>query len=333
MSHFEELLWISMLLCFSRLCFSLTLLFWFIFLCVTKHFNCTTEFQLRVVHLHVNKLPLFVSCIPIHSLPLPVELRLSGFQWFGGHFIEQIWPLKGGKEKQHWKSKTCTNLQLFYRHIWFSWQRIQWSRWQTAHIDSTCDVSRRTWSPWKSHMGIFLSVCLQGFCLAMWPVLIRNQTGKTSRSEPEKENSLPHMKEQREMHACGRARRRYLHWVWEKWDAYLKPNDLHTDAQRTERQQETTCAAMTLKARFTQEPVTQVTNAYSVTLVCIAVWSLAGFRPDLARLWRRSDSLSTGSLAPCDLAQTLHTVQEAGWKTGCRLAAQHSVCNCRAFHF
>lgn len=108
------------------------------------------------------------------------------------------------------------------------------------------------------------------------------------------------MKEQREMHACGRAQRRYLHWVWEKWDAYLIPNDLHTDAQDTERQQETSCAAMTLKARFTQEQVTLVTNAYSLTLVCIAVWSLAGFQPDLARLWCRSDSLSTGSLAPCD---------------------------------
>lgn len=65
--------------------------FWFIFLCVTKHFNPTTEFQLRVVHLHVNKLPLFVSCIQIRSLRLPAELRLSGFQWFGWHFIEWIW--------------------------------------------------------------------------------------------------------------------------------------------------------------------------------------------------------------------------------------------------
>lgn len=51
---------------------------------------------------HVNNLPSFVSCIQIHSLPLPMELRLSGFQWFGWHFIEWIWPLKGGKEKQHW---------------------------------------------------------------------------------------------------------------------------------------------------------------------------------------------------------------------------------------
>lgn len=32
----------------------------FIIVCATKGLNGATEFQLRVVHLHVNKLPLFV---------------------------------------------------------------------------------------------------------------------------------------------------------------------------------------------------------------------------------------------------------------------------------
>lgn len=64
--------------------------FWFIFLCVTKLFKRTTEFQLRVVHLHVNELPLLVSCIQIHSLPLPVELRLLWLLVVWVTFIEWI---------------------------------------------------------------------------------------------------------------------------------------------------------------------------------------------------------------------------------------------------
>lgn len=129
-AHFEELIWISTLLCFYRLRFSLSLLVHFSVCDKTLQPHYRISIKSRALACKQCCLCLFPASKSAHFLS-PRSRDFPAFSGLvdisqNGFDLTSAGRKKKKETKQHWKRNTCTNLQPFYRRVCLSWQRTQW---------------------------------------------------------------------------------------------------------------------------------------------------------------------------------------------------------------